>query len=60
MKELLEEEISIYAVAAGKQDAEGVLERIKAAGIDAKDEEAAEGGFTECTVKREFEKFLKA
>ena len=45
LKELLEEEISIYVVAAGKQDAEGVLERIKAAGIGVKDEEAALGGF---------------
>jgi len=60
LKKHLAEGISIFAVAEGKQQAIDVLERIKAAGIDAKDEEAAEGGFTECTVKREFEKFLKA
>ncbi len=58
LKEHLTEEISIYSVAAGKQDAEAVLQRIKAAGICVKDEEAALGGFTECTAKREFEKFL--
>jgi hypothetical protein len=59
LKKHLTEDISIYAVAAGKQDAEGVLQRIKAAGICVKDAEAAEGGFTQCTVKREFERFLR-
>jgi len=59
LKERLTEEISIYAVAGNKQEAEGVLQRIKDAGICVKDEKAAPGGFTECTANREFDKFLR-
>lgn len=58
LKEHLADEISIFAAAAGKQDAESVLKRVRAGGIGVKDGEAAQSGFTECTIKREFEKFL--
>jgi hypothetical protein len=60
LNEHLPNEISVFAVAAGKQDAESVLERIKAAGIGVNDEETALGGFTKCAVNREFERFLTA
>jgi hypothetical protein len=57
LKEGLTEKVSIFAVASGEQDAKKVIERIKDAGIGIRDDEAAQGGFTQCTVNREFERF---
>jgi hypothetical protein len=58
LKDRLAQEISIY-VCAGKQHAKTVLDRIRATGIRLRKEVAAEGDFTECAVKREFENFFK-
>jgi hypothetical protein len=59
LKEHLTEEISIYAVAGERPYAQAVLHRIEDAGIRVKVREAATGGFTESTAKREFEEFLR-
>jgi hypothetical protein len=57
LKEGLTEEVSIFAVAGGEQDAKKIIERIKDSGIGIRDDEVAEGGFTQCTVNGEFERF---
>jgi hypothetical protein len=51
-------EIPIYVVAGKKEDAEDALERIRAAGIRIRKGVTAEGGFSDCTVTREFERFF--
>jgi hypothetical protein len=59
LKDNLTEELSVFAVAHGKLDAESVLLRIKAAGIGVRYGEAAESGFTATIVSHGFERFFK-